>query len=155
MTDRLTPSRRSWNMSRIPSKNTKTELVVRSLVHSIGYRYRLHRKDLPGKPDMVFSKYRTVIFIHGCFWHRHKGCKITTTPKTNTEFWKKKFNRNIALDAEHQQKLLEAGWKVTVVWQCELKDLNKLAARISAYLTLTTDIYNQADLPLKKEPFHT
>jgi len=126
-------------MSRIPSKNTKTELVVRSLVHSMGYRYRLHRKDLPGKPDMVFPKYRTVIFVHGCFWHRHEGCKITTTPKTNTEFWEKKFARNIALDVEHQQKLREMGWKVTVVWQCELKDLNKLATIILESLTLSTD----------------
>lgn len=135
MTDRLTPSQRSWNMSQIHSKNTGTEMKVRSLLHSMGYRYRLHRKDLPGKPDVVLPKYKTVMFVHGCFWHRHEGCKITTTPKTNTEFWEEKFARNVERDIERQNKLAEMGWKVIIVWQCELKDLNSLAKRISVALT--------------------
>lgn len=134
MTDKLTPDRRSWNMSRIRSKNTRTEMGVRSLIHSMGFRYRLHRKDLPGKPDIVFSKYKTVIFVHGCFWHRHEGCKITTTPKSNTEFWEKKFAYNVKRDIEHQGKLKEMGWKVLIVWQCELKNKVDLAHRISQAL---------------------
>ena len=134
MTDKLTPDRRSWNMSRIRSKNTSTEIEVRSLLHSAGFRYRLHRKDLPGKPDLVLPKYRTVIFVHGCFWHRHEGCKITTTPKTNTEFWEKKFAYNVKRDIEHRKKLEEMGWKVLIVWQCELKNKEALSHRISQAL---------------------
>lgn len=107
---------------------------VRSLIHSMGFRYRLHRKDLPGKPDIVFPKYKTVIFVHGCFWHRHEGCKITTTPKSNTAFWKKKFAYNVKRDVEHQAKLKELGWKVLIVWQCELKNKEELAHKISQTL---------------------
>lgn len=134
MTDKLTPEKRSWNMSRIRSKNTRTETEVRSLVHSMGFRYRLHRKDLPGKPDIVLPKYKTVVFVHGCFWHRHKGCKITTTPKSNTEFWKEKFAYNVKRDIEHQKKLKEMGWKVLIVWQCELKNKEDLASKVRRFL---------------------
>ena len=95
MVDNLTQEKRSWNMSRIKDKNTKPELVVRSILHRMGYRFRLHRKDLPGKPDIVLPKYKTVIFVHGCFWHRHKGCKYAYQPKSRVDFWQKKFKGNI------------------------------------------------------------
>lgn len=136
MTDRLTPLQRSWNMSRIHSKNTRTELQVRSLIHSMGFRYRLHCRELPGKPDLVFPKYKTVVFVHGCFWHRHEGCKITTTPKSNTEFWEKKFLYNVARDADHRQQLLHMGWNIVVIWQCELKDKKGLEDKIRRSLLL-------------------
>jgi DNA mismatch endonuclease (patch repair protein) len=102
MVDHLTRAKRSWNMSRIRSGNTKPEKVVRSLLHAMGYRFRLHRKNLPGKPDIVLPKYKTVIFVHGCFWHRHPGCKNATMPKTNTEFWEDKLSQNIDRDRKKQ-----------------------------------------------------
>ncbi|MES0491809.1 MAG: DNA mismatch endonuclease Vsr, partial [Leptospirales bacterium] len=95
MTDLLSKEKRSWNMSRIQGKNTKPELIVRSYLHSLGYRFRIHRKDLPGKPDIVLTKYKLVIFVHGCYWHRHKNCKLAYTPKSNVDFWLKKFDENI------------------------------------------------------------
>lgn len=124
MADHLTPEQRSWNMAQIKGKNTKPELIVRSMLHRMGYRFRLHRKNLPGKPDIVLPKYKTIIFVHGCFWHRHEGCKGCTTPKSNTEFWQEKFDRNVANDHKHQREIEVLGWKVIVVWECELKDLD-------------------------------
>lgn len=121
MTDSLSPEKRSWNMSRIRSKDTTAELYVRSLLYRNGFRFRLHVKDLPGKPDIVLPKYKTVIEVRGCFWHRHSGCKIATTPSSNTEYWLKKFARNVERDRENENKLKQLGWKVIVVWQCELK----------------------------------
>ncbi len=120
--DRMTPEQRSRCMSRIKGKNTKPERVVRSFLHRSGFRFRLHRKDLPGCPDIVLPKYRTVIFVHGCFWHRHPGCPRTTTPKTNVEFWGKKFAENVARDERNRQALVELGWNVVVIWECEIKD---------------------------------
>lgn len=130
MADRLTPSRRSWNMSRIRSGNTKPERIVRSLLHRMGFRFRLHRKDLPGTPDIVLPKYHSVVFVHGCFWHRHEGCKKCTTPKTNTEFWLEKFRKNVERDKRVQQELEGMGWHVIVVWACETKNLEELAKRL-------------------------
>ena len=130
MVDHLTKEKRSWNMSRIRSKNTKPEMVVRSLLHRMGYRFRLHRKDLVGKPDIVLPKYKTVIFVHGCFWHRHKGCKRCTTPSSNQGYWSKKFKRNIAQDKKNKKLLNEIKWKVIVVWECETKDIKKLKYQI-------------------------
>ena len=122
--------RRSRNMSAIKSKNTKPEIAVRKLLHSMGYRFRLHRKDLPGSPDIVLPKYKTVIFVHGCFWHRHQNCKYASTPKTRQEFWNKKFNENINRDKINQENLSSKGWKIIIVWECEIKDqdfdLNRL-----------------------------
>ncbi|MFZ2162247.1 MAG: DNA mismatch endonuclease Vsr [Sideroxyarcus sp.] len=132
--DRLTKSRRSWNMGRVGSKNTKPELIVRSLLHCQGYRFRLHRKDLPGKPDIVLPKYNTVIFVHGCFWHRHANCADASTPKTRTDFWLKKFSENTARDAKNQTALINAGWKVIIVWECETMKLDKLASRLNKSL---------------------
>ena len=121
---------RSRNMSAIKSKNTKPEIIVRKLLHSKGYRFRLHKKDLPGSPDIVLPKYKTVIFVHGCFWHRHKNCMYASTPKTRQEFWNKKFNENINRDKINQENLSSKGWKIIIVWECEIKDkdfdLNRL-----------------------------
>ncbi len=129
--DRLSRGHRSWNMSRIKSRDTSPELKVRSILHSSGYRFRLHRKDLPGKPDIVLPKYRTVIFVHGCFWHRHLDCKYAYTPKSNIEFWEKKFTANIQRDLRSKKLLQEQGWTVIVVWECQVNNQEILGS----YLT--------------------
>ena len=121
MTDRITPEKRSWNMSRIKGKDTKIEVEVRSWLFSRGLRFRKNDKRYPGKPDIVLPKYKTVIFINGCFWHRHTGCKYATTPKTRTEFWLEKFERNVRNDELHRQQLEDMGWKVITIWECQLK----------------------------------
>lgn len=133
MADKLTKERRSWNMSRIRGKDTGPEKTVRSLLHRLGYRFRLQRKDLPGRPDIVLPKYRTVIFVHGCFWHSH-GCKDSGIPKTNPDFWREKLELNKLRDERNRLKLEELGWKVLVVWECELKAEAKLADKISGAL---------------------
>ena len=134
MTDHLTTERRSWNMSRIRSKDTKPEIIVRSLLHKMGYRFRLYRKDMPGKPDIVLTKYKTIIFVHGCFWHRHKGCKRCTTPTTNRKYWLPKLERNIAKYKENRKKLKVIGWTPFVVWECEIKNLDKLSKKLNEEL---------------------
>lgn len=121
MSDKLTPKKRSWNMSRIKGKDTKIEVEVRKYLFSKGYRFRKNDKRYPGKPDIVLPKYHVAIFVHGCFWHRHEGCKDATTPKTRTEFWLEKFDKNVKNDQIKQEKLRELGWKVIVIWECELK----------------------------------
>lgn len=121
MSDKLTPEKRSWNMSRIKGKDTKIEVEVRKYLFSKGYRFRKNDKRYPGKPDIVLPKYHVAIFVHGCFWHRHEGCKDATTPKTRTEFWLEKFDKNVKNDQIKQKKLRELGWKVIVIWECELK----------------------------------
>jgi DNA mismatch endonuclease, patch repair protein len=120
MVDSLTPQERSERMSRIRGKNSKPELTLRRILHSLGLRYRLHGSKLPGKPDLVFPRYKTVVFVHGCFWHRHDGCKIATTPKSNTKFWMEKFDRNVTRDANVNAALIAGGWRVFVIWECEL-----------------------------------
>ena len=125
---------RSRNMSAIKSKNTKPEITVRKLLHSMGYRFRLHKKDLPGSPDIVLPKYKTVIFVHGCFWHRHQNCKYASNPKTRREFWKKKFKENIERDKKTQEKLKNLGWKTKIVWECEIKKQDKLIKKIEDFL---------------------
>ncbi len=124
--DRLTKQHRSWNMSRIRGANTKPEIRVRSMLHQMGYRFRLHRKDLPGKPDIVLPKYETVIFVHGCFWHRHPNCQFAYTPKSRVDFWKKKFARNVERHDEVEAELTADGWRVVIVWECETKNEEKL-----------------------------
>jgi DNA mismatch endonuclease, patch repair protein len=119
MADRLTKERRSWNMSQIRGRNTTPEMIVRSLLHRMGYRFRLHGKKLPGRPDVVLPKYKTVIFVHGCFWHRHRGCKNATTPTNNRGFWVAKLEGNAARDKVHARSLRKLGWRVLVVWECE------------------------------------
>jgi DNA mismatch endonuclease (patch repair protein) len=125
MVDRISEEQRSWNMSRIQAKNTEPEIIVRKFLHSNGYRYGLHNRKMPGKPDIVLRKYNTVIFVNVCYWHRH-GCKHTTTPKTNTKFWKKKFDGNVARDKKNHSQLYHDGWKVIVIWECEVDRINIL-----------------------------
>lgn len=121
MTDHISPEHRSWNMSRIKGKDTSIEVQVRSWLFSRGFRFRKNDKRYPGKPDIVMPKYKTVIFINGCFWHRHEGCKYATMPKTNTEYWEQKFQRNVENDKQHMNQLEEMGWRVIVLWECRLK----------------------------------
>ena len=135
MTDIISEEQRSWNMSRIKGKDTKPELTVRSLLHKLGYRFRIHRKDLPGKPDIVLPRYKTVVFVHGCYWHRHKGCKYAYTPKSRVSFWIEKFKGNVERDKKHQKQLKELGWTVHVIWECEVqKDIEKVRARLQQLL---------------------
>ena len=130
--DRLTPEERSRNMSRIRSKDTLPEILVRRILHRLGYRFRLHRRDLPGSPDIVLPGRRTVIFVHGCFWHRHPDCRNASTPKTRTAFWEEKFRRNVERDAHKEFELRNAGWHVATVWECETQDTDTLAERLVA-----------------------
>jgi DNA mismatch endonuclease, patch repair protein len=119
--DSLSPEHRSWNMSRIKNRDTKPELLVRSMLHRQGYRFRLHRKDLPGKPDIVLPRHKKIILVHGCFWHRHEGCLYAYTPKSRVEFWQEKFKQNIKRDKKVRASLMQLGWEVLVVWECETK----------------------------------
>ena len=123
-------STRSKNMSAIKSKNTKPEIEVRKLLHSMGFRFRLHRKDLPGSPDIFLPKFKTVIFVHGCFWHRHENCKYSSTPKTRVQFWEKKFNSNILRDLENQKKIKDIGLRSIIIWECELKNKKELEKKL-------------------------
>ena len=121
-------------MSRIRGKDTKPEMKVRRALHALGLRFRLHRRDLPGTPDIVFPGPKVVVFVHGCYWHRHPGCRLTTTPSTNSEFWQNKFDSNVRRDAAAQQKLLDDGWAVETIWECETRKPDQLqlaAERIS------------------------
>ena len=123
-------------MSRIQGKNTSPELLLRSLLHRQGYRFRLHDKSLPGKPDIVLPKYKTVIFVNGCFWHRHEGCQYTTVPKSRAEFWAEKFRLNVERDYKNAERLRASGWHVIVVWECELKSPEKAVKQIIRKLSL-------------------
>lgn len=116
---------RSAMMSRIGPKDTKPEIIVRKGLHRMGFRYRLHTKDLPGKPDIVLPKYRTVIFVNGCFWHGHEGCRYFRIPKTNTVFWQTKIGRNHEVDAAVRQRLVESGWRVLIVWECAIRQVSE------------------------------
>jgi len=125
--DKISKEKRSLNMSRIRSKDTAPEIRVRSYLHRAGLRFRLHVKNLHGSPDIVLPKYRTAIFVHGCYWHRHLGCKYTYTPKSRIGFWQKKFQQNVKRDQVNKQMLVEAGWRVLTVWECETKTTEKIA----------------------------
>lgn len=134
MTDVFTIIKRSEVMSRIKSRDTQPERAVRSMLHRLGYRFRLHRADLPGRPDIVLPRYKTVIFVNGCFWHRHEGCRFAYTPKTRIDFWQKKFSENVLRDQRAQVSLVASGWKVIVVWECELRDQADLSKRLETKL---------------------
>lgn len=121
-------------MARVRAKDTRPELAVRRLLHRLGYRYRLHRRDLPGRPDICFPGRRKAIFVHGCFWHRHDGCRRSTTPKTRTSFWEAKFERNMVRDRTNLSDLRKLGWEAMVVWECETTDLDRLAPRLVRFL---------------------
>ncbi len=135
--DRLTRERRSWNMAQIRGKDTSPERMVRSLLHKMGYRFRLHYRTLPGNPDIVLPKYKTAVFVHGCFWHRHKGCKQAYTPKTRAAFWNDKFQKNVARDKKNLRSLRELGWRVVVVWECELRNPDTVRSRLRKELRST------------------
>ena len=133
--DHLSPEQRSWNMSRIRDRNSKPEIDLRSALHRRGLRFRVHYSKLPGKPDIVFPRYRIVVFVNGCFWHRHEGCHLTTTPTKNREFWIKKFRSNVDRDKRQQSELEQMGWSVLVVWECEIEsDLAGAVTRVSRAL---------------------
>ena len=136
MVDIFSKKKRSEIMSKIGPKNSKPEILIRKLAHGMGYRYRLHGEDLPGKPDLVFPKYKKVIFVHGCFWHGHEGCKRSTIPETNETFWRKKITKNIDNDVKKCKELIELGWDYLVIWQCEIKSKNVeiLKRRVSDFL---------------------
>jgi DNA mismatch endonuclease (patch repair protein) len=121
MTDNVTPEKRRWTMAQVHSENTSPEMRVRKAIHAAGFRYRLYRKDLPGKPDLTLSKYRIVVFVHGCFWHWH-GCKRSRMPSSNTEYWRRKIDNNVRRDRENLEKLKNLGWEPVIVWECELKE---------------------------------
>lgn len=130
--DRLSKEHRSWNMSRIRGKDTKPELIVRSVLHRMGYRFRVHVKGLPGTPDIVLPKYRTVIFVHGCFWHRHTACKNAYEPKGRSHFWSEKLKANVRRDERNEKALRKLGWYVTVIWECQLTSPRQIARRLRA-----------------------
>ena len=132
--DRITSAQRSAQMSLVKSKNTGPELIVRKLAHSLGYRYRLHGAGLPGKPDLVFAKRKKVVFVHGCFWHRHVGCRRATTPATNLDYWLPKFERTVERDGQNIEALSSRGWSALAVWECELKNTSDLAEKLRAFL---------------------
>lgn len=137
--DILSPQSRSALMAKVRSKDTGPELVVRALLHRAGFRYRLHSQHLPGKPDIVLPRWKTVVFVHGCFWHRHPGCKLTTSPKTNGDFWQAKFSANVRRDAEVTRQLEASGWKVLVIWECETRTHERLARALDPLLELRKD----------------
>jgi DNA mismatch endonuclease, patch repair protein len=137
MADRIDAAERSRIMSRVRSKDTRPEMIVRSLVHGMGYRYRLHRRDLPGSPDMVFPRLKKVIFVHGCFWHSHPGCKRSTRPTSRVDFWDKKLEANLRRDREAIAELERMGWRVLVIWECETRDE-------AAAVALLRDFMNRA-----------
>jgi len=132
--DTVSAARRSEIMGRVRGKNTGPELVVRRLAHRLGYRFRLHRRALPGRPDLVFPGRGKVVFVHGCFWHRHKGCPLARLPKSRGEFWLPKLEGNAARDARNERALRRAGWGVMTVWECQLVHIDKLAARMGRFL---------------------
>ncbi len=136
--DTHTKEQRSLNMSRIRNKNTKPEILVRSLVHRLGYRFRLHRKDLPGKPDLVLPRHQKVIFVHGCYWHMHNCKKGKSTPATNIKFWRDKRAGNKERDKRNKKALKKLGWGVLVIWECQLKDMDKVRRRVLDFLSKQT-----------------
>lgn len=127
--DIVSPAKRSQMMAGIRGKNTKPELVVRSIAHGLGLRYRLHRNDVPGRPDLLFPKHRTAVFVHGCFWHRH-DCGLAAVPKTRTEFWLTKFATNVERDRRHRAELEVQGWRVLEIWECETRDTEAVERRL-------------------------
>lgn len=129
--DTISKAKRSWNMSRIRGKDTSPEKLVRSALHQMGFRFSLHRADLPGKPDIVLPKYQTVVFVHGCFWHQHKGCKRCSIPKSNAEYWRSKLQRNVKRFIDVSKQLSAKGWRIIVVWECKTKNPGKLKKNLA------------------------
>jgi DNA mismatch endonuclease (patch repair protein) len=134
MVDRLTSSQRSAHMSRIRRADTKPEWIVRRLLHKLGYRFRLQWKAAPGRPDVAFPGRRKIIFVHGCFWHQHEGCRSVRIPETRRDFWEAKFNRNKARDARDLARAVDEGWEPMVIWECETRDQEELASKLIGFL---------------------
>ena len=134
MADRLTPEQRSVHMGRIRRSNTKPELVVRRLLHRLGYRFRLQWKAAPGRPDVAFPRRHKAIFVHGCFWHQHEGCRLAHVPATRREFWEAKFARNRTRDARDLQRCKEQGWEPLILWECQVRDIDTLTAHLRDFL---------------------
>lgn len=130
---------RSALMGKVKGRNTRPEVKVRRAIHSSGFRFRLHRKDLPGRPDIVLPRHQLVIFVHGCFWHRHAGCKMTTTPKTRRAFWEEKFAANVLRDQRNIDDLKKLGWRVATIWECEVLKPEKLRSALAGFLTIKND----------------
>jgi DNA mismatch endonuclease, patch repair protein len=134
MTDKISKAQRSANMRAVRSRSTRPEILVRQIAHRLGYRFRLHYPALPGKPDIVFPGRQKAIFVHGCFWHQHEGCRRATVPKSNCDFWGPKLARNQVRDAEQLVSVRKKGWRVLVVWECEIKNQRRLAIKIKRFL---------------------
>jgi len=134
MIDVFLPEKRSWIMSLVKGKNTRPELIVRSLIHRMGYRFRLYQKILPGNPDIILKRHKKVVFIHGCFWHGHKGCLRSKRPMTNRSFWNKKLSKNIERDKRQQKELHKLGWKTLIIWECQIKNLDHLKRILADFL---------------------
>lgn len=149
MTDIKSPEERSWNMAAIRSKDTKPEVYLRKLLFAQGYRYRKNYKKIPGHPDIYLPKYRTAIFVHGCFWHRHRGCKYAYVPKSNIEFWKKKFQDNIERDVEVKSELGKMGIKEVIVWECTVKEMKRNERRKTYCLRKIKRIINEGTMYLE------
>ncbi len=134
MTDIVDSRRRSENMSRIRGRDTVPELAIRRIAHGLGLRFRLYRKDLPGRPDLVFPKHRLAVFVHGCFWHRHRGCRYAYTPKSRVAFWTNKFAGNVVRDQRNEESLRNLGWQVLVIWECETWDEGNIRQRLAGHV---------------------
>ncbi|HBI47781.1 MAG TPA: very short patch repair endonuclease [Smithella sp.] len=132
--DVFSEEKRSWIMSRVKNKNTKPEIIVRSIVHRLGYRFRKNNLNLQGRPDIVLTRHRKVIFVHGCFWHGHRQCKRATRPTTNKTFWAKKLDANIVRDKHNNKVLKSLGWKTLTIWECQIKNQDKLLSRLESFL---------------------
>lgn len=134
MADVFSKKKRSWVMSRVKGRDTKPELLVRSIVHRMGYRFRVNRRDLPGSPDIVLPRHHKAIFVHGCFWHGHKRCRRASRPKANELFWNKKLDENIERDRSKLRALRGAGWRVLIIWECETRNPEKLASKLEKFM---------------------
>ena len=159
MTDTMTPEQRHRCMAAIKGKDTKPEMIVRRYLHALGFRYGLHNRKLPGSPDLIFRSFKTVVFIHGCFWHGHDGCKYYRLPKSNVEFWQQKIERNRQRDEETTAKLIEKGWNVITVWECDLRDKSRRETTLSSLSNKLNDLRRKSSgyeefepLPIAAEP---
>lgn len=150
MADRLSKLERSRHMARIRGKNTGPERHLRSALHRMGVRFRLHRKDLAGRPDIVVSKYQAVIFVHGCFWHRHQCCVLAYQPKTRTVFWNRKFEENVQRDEAHVHSLLQSGWRLGIVWECSLRSVDKRMAAARALAVWLGSRRTRVEIPPRR-----
>lgn len=133
--DKFTPQERSRIMALVRGKNTEPEMVVRRLLHGMGYRFRLHRRDLPGCPDIVLPRHGKVVFVHGCFWHHHKGCKRATLPTTRADFWREKILKNVERDVRVLKELKREGWQALVLWECQLRGIDKVARKLQVFMS--------------------